>query len=583
MVEVLPAPAPAPTGAGDGPPLLVIGIDFGVAWALSHNPRDIGVISSWETLSSCNSESEKVPSCIEYDGHGRVTGWGFDRATKGCFQLQWFKLLLSADAQRDAGEKVQEAQRILDGLNKLVVDAVADYLKCLWAHTFAILEKRLNRAMLDTLLFRVVLTVPAAWDHRAQDLMREAAERAGIRAPRAPGPTTLQLVAEPEAAALATFSDAGLQWRPDLKPEDTFVVCDAGGGTVDLISYQIKSMNPPQLRMCVIATCGFCGTITLDEKFERLMRTLMGASAYDKIKPEVKAKILNDCWEHSIKRNFREGGPGEWEVLVPKYKPGLMSRKIDEVVLKVGHLEAIFQPACGEIASLVRDQVRQARSVTSKVPKQAILLVGGFGDNKYLFQQLEKHFKGIPVQQPHKAWTAVSRGAVLRGLTEGVDETITNFISNYHYGVAFDIFCDVEQVYKARDQMKWYLHRGESVEKSESVSHHWYKRIVMVSQLRSVHLDIYISDSNDAPSHKDSRVKHLCTIYPHLDDSIFEKLPVVNTGSSTSIPVKNIASTSYRKLHLTLDMRVSAGNLEWLVYWENKQKGSVEIKVNYVE
>lgn len=32
---------------------------------------------------------------------------------------------------------------------------------------------------------------------------------------------------------------------------DTFVVVDAGGGTVDLISYTVKSIDPLRLEMCV--------------------------------------------------------------------------------------------------------------------------------------------------------------------------------------------------------------------------------------------------------------------------------------------------------------------------------------------
>jgi hypothetical protein len=191
----------------------------GVAWAWSHKPKDIDIISSWEADSNHNSDSDKVPSCIEYDRDCNVTGWGFDGDPgENRFQLRWFKLLLSADAQRDAGERVQEAKRILCYLKKQPVDVVADYLRCLWMHTLTILEeKRLSRTILDSLVFRVVITVPAAWDHYAEDLMREAATRAGIRAPRAIGRTTVQLIAEPEAAALAAFGDAGLQWQPDLE------------------------------------------------------------------------------------------------------------------------------------------------------------------------------------------------------------------------------------------------------------------------------------------------------------------------------------------------------------------------------
>jgi hypothetical protein len=77
-------------------------------------------------------------------------------------------------------------------------------------------------------------------------------------------------------------------------------------------------------------------------------------------------------------------------------------------------------------------------------------------------------------------------------------------------------------------------------------------------------------------------VKRLCTIHCRFDDSIYDQLPIINMGSSTSILGINTLGMSYRKLHLTLAMRVSAGNLEWLVYWGGEQKGRIEIKVNYV-
>ena len=37
---------------------------------------------------------------------------------------------------------------------------------------------------------------------------------------------------------------------------DCFTVCDAGGGTVDLISYCVLSLKPLRLEMCVVATGG---------------------------------------------------------------------------------------------------------------------------------------------------------------------------------------------------------------------------------------------------------------------------------------------------------------------------------------
>jgi hypothetical protein len=36
-----------------------------------------------------------------------------------------------------------------------------------------------------------------------------------------------------------------------VKAGDAFVICDAGGGTVDLISYEIINLNPMQLKELV--------------------------------------------------------------------------------------------------------------------------------------------------------------------------------------------------------------------------------------------------------------------------------------------------------------------------------------------
>lgn len=50
----------------------------------------------------------------------------------------------------------------------------------------------------------------------------------------------ITLIKEPEAAALYTIKDLG----HSLRLKDAFVICDAGGGTVDLISYEVDSVSP---------------------------------------------------------------------------------------------------------------------------------------------------------------------------------------------------------------------------------------------------------------------------------------------------------------------------------------------------
>ena len=50
------------------------------------------------------------------------------------------------------------------------------------------------------------------------------------------------------------------------------MLCDAGGGTVDLISYTITGLYPKlQIKEAAPGTCGFCGSTYLDERFSKYL------------------------------------------------------------------------------------------------------------------------------------------------------------------------------------------------------------------------------------------------------------------------------------------------------------------------
>lgn len=72
----------------------------------------------------------------------------------------------------------------------------------------------------------VVLTVPASFDASARELTREAALAAGF-------PEDFVLLEEPQAALYAWLDARGEKWRKQLKPGDSILVCDVGGGTTD--------------------------------------------------------------------------------------------------------------------------------------------------------------------------------------------------------------------------------------------------------------------------------------------------------------------------------------------------------------
>lgn len=57
---------------------------------------------------------------------------------------------------------------------------------------------------------------------------------------------------------------------------DTFVLCDAGGGTVDLISYTISALFPKiQIKEAAPGTGDFCGSTFLDESFSNYLTSIL--------------------------------------------------------------------------------------------------------------------------------------------------------------------------------------------------------------------------------------------------------------------------------------------------------------------
>lgn len=78
--------------------------------------------------------------------------------------------------------------------------------------------------------------------------------------------SALHIISEPEAAAMYALDAMDPH---NIKVGDTFVLCDAGGGTVDLISYTVSELRP--VLHIVEATPGsgmLCGSSFLNRIFQ---------------------------------------------------------------------------------------------------------------------------------------------------------------------------------------------------------------------------------------------------------------------------------------------------------------------------
>ena len=152
-------------------------------------------------------------------------------------------------------------------------------------------------------------------------------------------------------------------------------------------------------------------------------------------------------------------------------------------------VKEIFEPVVKEVTDLVQGQVDGLRAKGGIV--SGIVLVGGFGQSDYLYRRLKAHFTtstapppyserpthanansiqetgSIEVMQPVYAWTAVVRGAVLRGL-EG--NMVISRKSRMYYGTSYATVYDEDkhtvserywsplwERWMVSDRMQWHI------------------------------------------------------------------------------------------------------------------------------
>ena len=439
-----------------------------LATACSNLPEETTVVQEWPGSSGLTSE--KVPTEFSYTK--RITGgaeesivsdtlidymdshfnrekivkeisWGYQVRPQEP-RIRCIKLFLDRRKKLPNFVSSKEVTQLLSLATRKVIDAVSDYLAKIHETAMFALVQQYDYFFVTNTPIDFVLTVPAVWSDAAKDATRKAAEQTGFG-------KRLHLISEPEAAAV--YAVKAIQ-KNGLKVGANIVVCDAGGGTVDLISYRITSIHPLAVEESGVGTGGLCGAAFLNYKFEDYVRTVFGEEDFEamlKNKPKAWQAAMNN-FETYVKRNMDDGDPKEFGIPFP----GLVNDTIEDGYLNMTTKEVrdiIFDPIIEQVITLVQDQVSAIQDKDERVT--AIVLVGGFGESKYLHARLKSHFTtnsppaytetvstsfpseqsadAISILRPTHAWTAVVRGAVLRGIQGTI---VMERRSRKHYGVA---------------------------------------------------------------------------------------------------------------------------------------------------
>ncbi|KAI0904023.1 hypothetical protein F4823DRAFT_616447 [Ustulina deusta] len=586
--------------------VLVIGIDFGttfsgVAWATAADfaSEQITVITSWP---GTGREEGKAPTEIFYE-YGEMS-WGYLVPSDGD-PVRWFKLLLVQEEDLDPSLKSSEfilrARQFLRLEGKTAVDLIADYLRALWGHTLQTIAKARGQTVLDALRFHVVITVPAIWKGYARRDMEQAARNAGILDDRLAGDTRLTFVPEPEAAALSTLSEPGRK----VSKNDVFMVCDAGGGTVDLITYKVSSANPIRMEEAVEGQGGLCGGIFVDQAFEVKCKKCLGRR-WDRLSKNDINDVMREDWERGVKPQFTPSLDRDYPIRVPAgaFPDGKTSdTKCDPIIKNArmmfsrGHIEDIFSSVFKDIDQLVDDQIQSAK--TKDVSVTGIILVGGFGSSPYLYEHLRDRYKtsGVDVLQSGgmRPRTAICQGAVIKGFLDLVSQgqsdsfnvdtlpiKVTSTVSRASYGAGYKcrfvpgthqeidkVWDDNECVFMAGNQMEWYLKRGEEVSTKDTVRHSFY-RTFRGDIGGSITVDIEYCEETTPPVRKTDVVKRMCSIECNIDIPSSKLKSWVNPNGK-----------ALKRLDYDIEMVPSGASLEFNVYVEGRKMGASNVAVTF--
>jgi hypothetical protein len=144
-----------------------------------------------------------------------------------------------------------------------------EFLSAVRKHVVGTLREHYGSAAFDALTIEWMVTVPAVWSPDAKNTTKRCAEAAGMGSM-----DTLLSTSEPEAAAVYALK----KLEPhSLKVGNNLIVLDAGGGTVDLVAYRIKSLNPRlQLEESGVCTGGKCGGVFVNRVFESMIFAKLG-------------------------------------------------------------------------------------------------------------------------------------------------------------------------------------------------------------------------------------------------------------------------------------------------------------------
>lgn len=570
---------------------ITIAVDFGTTYSgccWSFGSHDINPIRVWPGKIG---QFDKVPTVLYYDPHSPAepVSWGYDESNAAT-KIEWFKLFLGAT----------DLEPLPFGLTPEHV--ITKYLSLFRMHCEHEIVAGLSGSIplpiwnANKHNIQYVLTVPANWDERANNIMQSCFRNAGYIIN---SPDQLRLVTEPEAAA--NYYAREQREYFDWQTGDHLMIIDAGGGTVDVILYVVRSAQPFIVDEAVRGEAGFCGATYLDLGFREWMDCKC-------------ARLSPDMHRESatIKRN----ASSQWEAWKTGYdgtdESNIRMRVLAESVvlpdcdiingtlmISPQDMRNIFDPVCGDIMALINSQLDRLYASSYFTPGRTRLfplLVGGFGQSRYLNHvlrnQLRRDFSDNIGRLPD-CWRAVVCGALVCGQAAaggGVQEIVGAHIARRHYlmrchvnydprlhnGSPLPIRTDAQTGETTCETTHVFCRIGQSI-KLNGYFEQRFTRSVLEGQEMIFRTLLFDSDAPQGPPIMiDGQCRQLCVLEADFRSVPFGMFQKVQLG-------KGIFNKRYRYiLNYHLRLMVGSGTMQLELWFMGRKMGQNTAKIEYL-
>jgi molecular chaperone DnaK (HSP70) len=427
------------------------------------------------------------------------TFWGFEardtftnlrntEAKKWSF-FQNFKMQL-----HDSKDRTADGPRITqNGKQFLVLNLIADYLRFLKEDALAEI-KAATSGYLQEDEIRWCLTIPAIWQDADKQLMRRAAQQAGIINDSDQDTERLILALEPECAALYCQEREGL----NLSTGNRFMIVDCGGGTVDITVHEVVVAKNGQkaLKEVIEGTGGAYGSTYVDKYFfETFLAKKLSPEIIEKIRNEKTTDYLEminqweriktsfDCTKDAKTQYFRLT-PGAYRLLSDQILNRLAKQQQgddESIHITPKEMDEIFQSTLDGLVKTVQNEFDNLGNTSCDY----IYLVGGFSTSPLLQRRITQVFqsKVKKIIIPPTPGAAIVEGAVSFGLNPGSHRSrVSRLTYGCDTGSPFEEGLDKEnkkywhehrKKHYARDRFSYFVTAGQSVDIDECVVNYY--------------------------------------------------------------------------------------------------------------